>query len=320
MTPLIPEKGSFFRNRVLLYNNFLISKTAETFFRLASPTETLSFYAPMRHPKKRKSGTTSDKRLTSNAKSADKHILYERSVQNTESAIEVIEDVYKHERNGLPDTLREDFCGTAKLCADWVKTGPDRRALGVDMDRPTLDWAFSHNIEPLSPDEKNRVELVESDVLECGSAPFDVICAFNFSYWTFQKRAILKRYFEKVFACLEDDGLFLLDIYGGPDSQFVMEEETEHDDFTYVWDQAEVDAINNHTICHIHFRFEDGSELTEAFTYDWRIWSMPELRDILDEVGFKKVVAWWDCEDDVLRPKKQAENLISWVAYLAAWR
>ena len=75
-----------------------------------------------------------------------------------------------------------------------------------------------------------------------------------------------------------------------------------------------------HIICHIHFRFPDGSQLEEAFTYDWRIWSMPELRDILKEVGFKKIVAWWDCEDDIIRPRKEVENLVSWVAYLAAWK
>lgn len=270
----------------------------------------------MRHSKKKSSG----KRQKLTAKSADKHVLYERSVQNTESTIETIEDIYKHERNRLPVSLREDFCGTARLCADWVKTDSTRIAVGVDMDRPTLDWAKAHNISPLTLEEQARVTLVESDVLKCDNAAFDLVCAFNFSYWTFQKREILKAYFEKVLSCLSEDGLFLLDVYGGPDSQFVMEEETEHDDFVYVWDQAEVDPINNHTVCHIHFRFKDGSRLTEAFTYDWRIWSMPELRDILEEVGFKKVEAWWDCEDDVLRPKKRAENLISWVAYLAAWR
>jgi hypothetical protein len=99
-----------------------------------------------------------------------------------------------------------------------------------------------------------------------------------------------------------------------------MEEETEYDDYTYVWDQASFDPINNHIVCHIHFRFSDGSALEKAFTYDWRIWSIPELRDILEEVGFKNVVTWWDCDDDIIRPKTAVENLISWVAYLAAWR
>ena len=100
----------------------------------------------------------------------------------------------------------------------------------------------------------------------------------------------------------------------------MMEEETERDGFTYVWDQESVDPINNHIVCNIHYRFPDNSELTKAFVYDWRIWSIPELRDILEEIGFRKTTVWWDCEDDVLRPKEAVENLISWVAYLAAWK
>ena len=132
--------------------------------------------------------------------------------------------------------------------------------------------------------------------------------------------AILAKYFQDAYDSLDPGGLFLLDTYGGPDSQFVLEEETEHDGFTYVWDQDYVDPINNHIICHIHYRFPDKSEMAKAFTYDWRIWSIPELRDLLEEIGFNRVTVWWDCEDDILRPKKSVENLVSWVAYLAAWR
>jgi SAM-dependent methyltransferase len=259
-------------------------------------------------------------RATLTAETADKHILYENSVQNTEATIEVIESIYRHERRRLPRAFREDFCGTAKLCADWVCGHKGRKAVGVDIDPPTLKWAAEHNIAPLTGREKARVTLLESDVLDCDARDFDVVAAFNFSYWIFKERATLKRYFENVYSSLKGDGLFLLDIYGGPDSQFVMEEETDHGTFTYVWDQAEMDPINNHIVCRIHYRFKDGSEMHDAFTYDWRLWSMPELRDLLEEVGFKKIVAWWDCEDDLLRPKKSVENLISWVAYLAAWR
>ena len=216
--------------------------------------------------------------------------------------------------------LREDFSGTAKLCADWVVTHPKRTAVGVDIDRDTLAWAEANHLAALDEAARRRVTLVESDVLDCRKTGFDVILAFNFSYWIFRERAVLKEYFENAFRSVKRGGVFLLDIYGGPDSQFVMEEETEFDGFTYVWDQAYFDPINNHIICHIHFRFPDGSDIEKAFTYDWRIWSMPELRDLLEEVGFKKVEAWWDCEDDVIRPKKEVENLISWVSYLAAWK
>ena len=291
---------------------------AKGFFGVASVSSLPHSMRPMNRLKASMKKSAKAHVLT--ARTADKHFLYENSVQNTASAIETIDDIYRKERRRRPKSLREDFCGTAKLCADWVKEENTRMAVGVDFDAPTLDWAMTHNIAPLDTDAKSRVRLLRSDVLDCDEKGFDVICAFNFSYWTFQNRSILKRYFQNAFNCLNDDGLFLLDIYGGPDSQFVMEEETEHETFTYVWDQAKMDPINNHIVCHIHYRFKDGSEMTKAFTYDWRIWSMPELRDILEEIGFRKVIAWWDCEDDVFRPKKSTENLISWVAYLAAWR
>ncbi len=257
-------------------------------------------------------------RLT--ARTADPHILYERSVQCTESTIDLIDDVFKQAGKPPALRLREDFSGTSKLCADWVAGHPERTAVGVDIDAPTLAWAKAHNIAPLGEDEKRRVTLLESDVLDCRADGFDAILAFNFSYWVFHERAVLKRYFRNAFKSVKEGGVFLLDIYGGPDSQFVMEEETEYDDYTYVWDQTSFDPINNHIICQIHFRFPDGSRLEEAFTYDWRIWSMPELRDILEEVGFREVTAWWDCEDDITRPKDEVENLVSWVAYLAAWK
>jgi len=254
------------------------------------------------------------------ANTSDKHTLYENSVQCAETSFNIINKIYEYELNCKPKTLREDFCGTASLCAKWVQSSDEHRACGIDFDSDTLEWAKTHNIDPLEDDIKSRVELVEADVLNAKNLGYDVINAFNFSYWTFQKRDVLKSYFKSVIDSLNDNGLFLMDSYGGPDSQFVMEEERELDGFNYVWDQEYVDPINNNIICKIHYRFPDGSEIKDAFTYDWRIWSIPELKDILKEVGFKKVVIWWDCQDDELRPKEKVENLVSWISYIAAWK
>ncbi len=262
----------------------------------------------------------SKKKKVTMAETADRHVLYEKSVQCTESAIEIIDLIYESAKKTKPLRLREDFCGTAKLCVDWAHSRADRFAQGVDLDAPTLKWARANNLAPLSKEEKSRVLLTRSDVMDCTDGNFDVIAAFNFSYWVFHERETIKRYFKRAKECVKKGGLFLLDIYGGPDSQFVMEEEADHGDYTYVWDQDYMDPINNHIVCHIHFRFPDGSEMNKAFTYDWRLWSLPELRDILYEVGFKKVETWWDCEDDEIRLRKETENLISWVAYIAAWR
>ena len=253
------------------------------------------------------------------ASSADPLRLYEDSVQNTESSIELIDKVFKRERAELPMNLREDFCGTAKLCCDWVKSHQGRRAVGIDIDKVTIDWAQKNNVNNLGK-AASRVKLIEQNVLDRTPGPFDVIAAFNFSYWVFHSRDVLKAYFNAVMKSLEPGGLFIIDMHGGPDSQFILEEETEQDDFIYVWEQESFDPVNNRVKCHIHFRFFDGTEINRAFTYDWRIWTLPELRELLEEVGFTHVDTWWDDKDDVIRPRDSAENLISWIAYLAAWR
>jgi len=216
--------------------------------------------------------------------------------------------------------LREDFCGTALLCSHLVKSAPGRSAVGLVLDMDTLQWAGSNNLKPLGG-LRSQVQLMNCDVLS-PSAPkgFDVICAFNFSYCVFHTRKTLVEYFKKAKRGLSDNGVFLLDIHGGPDAQFEMEEVTTHENFDYVWQQGPFDPINNRTVNRIHFRFEDGSEIKNAFVYDWRVWSLTELKDVLADAGFEHVVVWWDGEDNRLVPSNQAVNYQSWLAYVAAWK
>jgi SAM-dependent methyltransferase len=255
------------------------------------------------------------------AATADPLDLYERSVQDTAITIGLIDEIYRAQHGRLALTLREDFCGTAVLCADWVISHPARAAVGLDIDRPTLEWARTHNV-PRAADADGRLRLIERDVLAgTTDETFDVVAALNFSYFTFHDRRTLVDYFRSVRTALDDGGFLLLDLHGGPDSQFKLEETTDYDEFDYVWEQEVFDPINNKAICHIHYRFPDGSELRNAFTYDWRVWSIPELRDALTEAGYSGVDVWWEGhEDDDPRPATSAENLEAWVAYLAAWR
>jgi len=253
------------------------------------------------------------------AMTADPHWLYEQAVQDADITVDVIETVFGGENDHDPITLREDFCGTAKLCAEWVESDPRRFAVGVDMDEATLAWAMDNNIAPLGEDAV-RVELRKQDVLDQRSGDFDVVAAFNFSYWVFHERKTLKQYFKNVLDQLPRGGLFILDLHGGPDAQFSLEESTEFDGFTYVWDQESFDPITHLTKCHIHFNFPDGSELSKAFTYDWRVWTIPEIRELLSEVGYRRTDVWWDNDDDGLVVTERAESLEAWIAYLAAWK
>ncbi len=254
------------------------------------------------------------------AATADPHLLYEESVQSSESTIQMIESVFDARGFSAPASLREDFCGTARLCVDWVASRPDRTALGLDIDSGVLRWAETNNLESLEQDAR-RVTLVKRDVLEGHRRRVDVTVALNFSYWVFHERQELVQYFKKVRQSLKKNGCLILNLHGGPDAQFQLEEITEFDGFDYVWEQGEFDAVNNRAKCYIHFRFDDGSSLEQAFIYDWRIWSLPELRDALTDAGFSRIDVWWeDEENDRLFRVTRQENTESWIANLAAWR
>ncbi len=231
------------------------------------------------------------------ARSADRHMLYEEAVQAPEDDVKFIKRAFKKHFGRLPRLLREDFCGTALLACRWVEQHKENRAFGVDLDPEPLAWGREHHVSKLTPDQSQRLELIESDALDAKVEAVDVTVAFNFSYFIFKQRAELLNYFKIARAGLRDEGIFIIDLYGGADAHTCMEERRDHDTFEYVWDQDLFDPITHHVINYIHFEFPDGSKLRKAFSYDWRLWTIPELRDLLDDAGFSSVTAYWEGTD-----------------------
>lgn len=256
------------------------------------------------------------------AKTADRHILYQLSVQEPSAEIDFIDRVYKLLYGKKADSLREDFCGTALLCAAWVQSKKERTATGIDIDPKVLAWGKEHNVAPLSDEEKSRLVLLRQDVRDTVRERHQVICAFNFSYWVFKTRDEMRGYFQKVRKGLTKDGVFLLDAYGGWESQETQVERTKKRGFTYVWDQHKFDPITHTIENHIHFEFPDGTKLYRAFSYYWRFWTLPELTELLTEAGFSDVRVFWDTSRneawDDYRPRKHAENQPGWLAYISA--
>ena len=255
---------------------------------------------------------------------ADRHELYEASVQSVSHEVEFLAGAFK-ELVGRPAlSLREDFCGTAAAACEWVRSGRRRTAVAVDFDPEVLAWGRDHHVAALKPRQRERVRLIEGDVRSADTGPSDITVAFNFSWWTFKTREALLGYFRRVHAALADDGLFVLDIYGGSDAYAEQEEETDYGLFTYVWDQHAFDPVSARYVCYIHFRFPDGSELPRAFRYDWRLWSLPELRELLAEAGFERSVVYWQGEDEDGEPSgdfsivERGEADPAWIAYVAA--
>ncbi len=260
------------------------------------------------------------KRLT--ARTADPFILYQESVQDVDTEIVFIRRVFRSNYGRLPSSLREDFCGTALLSCRWAGLHRRNTAVGIDMDRQTLEWGRRNNLTGLR--DPQQVKLIQGDVLKVRPPRVDVAAAFNFSYCVFKDRRLLTEYFRKVHRGLKDEGCFILDLYGGPEAIQELEEERREDGFTYVWDQDRYNPITAEILCHIHFRFRDGSELRTAYTYDWRLWTIPELREALLEAGFTKVDVYWEGIDedgegnDVYRKTMRGTADICWISYISA--
>ncbi|HAA35882.1 MAG TPA: SAM-dependent methyltransferase [Gammaproteobacteria bacterium] len=232
------------------------------------------------------------------ADQADRHILYERAVQCVESEIDMVDETFLKLRGRQARTLREDFCGTANTSCEWVRRRADNLAWGVDLDEEVLSWGEKHNLGRLAEDATGRIQLLHADVLNVDTPAMDVVLAMNFSYWIFHTRQALRDYFSRIRECLVDDGMLFLDFYGGYETMREMEEETDHDDFIYVWDQNRYNPITGDINCQIHFKFPDGSQIKQAFNYDWRLWTLPEVRELLDEAGFSRVLVHWEGTDE----------------------
>jgi SAM-dependent methyltransferase len=259
------------------------------------------------------------------AKTADKQVLYQLSVQDADFEVDLLTRVFKRLRGRKPLSMREDFCGTALFCAAWVKSDKTRSASGVDLDPKVLEWGVKHNLAPIEEPGK-RITLHQKNVLDDVPGRFDITVAFNFSYWCFKTRETLRSYFEKVRSSLVKDGLFFLDAYGGYESHEPDLEEPRKVEggFTYIWHQDKVDPINNGLLNHIHFHFQDGTKMRKAFSYDWRFWSLQELKELLLEAGFSEVEVYWEDADEdgngngVYRPRRVVQNEAGWIAYLVA--
>ena len=260
----------------------------------------------------------------SQAAQADRHLLYQNSVQDAPVDAAFLDDEFRRRRNRRPHSLREDFCGTAALSCEFVARHRENTAIGVDLDPDPLAWGREHNLGRLGRSEKGRVELVESDVLEVREPKVDLIAALNFSYWIFDTRDALRRYFEQTRAALAPDGLLFLDAYGGSDCHEEKEYAREEDGFDFIWDQVSFDPISGHMRCAIHYDFPDGSRMRNAFRYSWRFWSLPELRELLAEAGFSKTAVLWEGADEEGDGNGEFEEVTegsadeTWIAYLVS--
>ncbi len=272
----------------------------------------------------------------------DLHHLYEAAVQDVGADLDFAARVFKNKRKRPARDLREDFCGTAALACEWVRRSSKHRAWGVDIDQPTLDWGREHNIPYISSrrsktkadgDKAGKIELICGDVMTAKTPPVDLAMALNFSYCIFKTRDLLRAYFKTVRKSLKKDGLFIMDLYGGTESietkleprdveKFTAKDGTKVPKFEYIWDQDVYNVIDHHVVNYIHFNVPRFGKIKKAFTYDWRLWTLPELQELLIEAGFQSAEVYlhgWDKDgesDETYRRRKVYENSLGWVAYI----
>jgi SAM-dependent methyltransferase len=261
----------------------------------------------------------------------DRHVLYEAAVQDVDFDLAFFQRIYRQLRGGTFRLLREDFCGTARLSCEWVRRRQERRAWAVDLSGSTLAWTRQHHLHFLGP-AAERVTLLHSDVRSSKAPLVDLVVALNCSYWVFHSRAEVVDYFSHVRRGLRRDGLFIVDSFGGEgcmralvESRRIRGRRTYAGErigpFTYTWEHKSFNPVDHHLLAYIHFAPDGHPKIRRAFTYDWRLWTLPEIREMLLEAGFRDAVVYvqgWDSVRNqplsVWQRRHRFENQETWLA------
>lgn len=256
------------------------------------------------------------------AKDFDKYDYYIQSVQSPDTDAEFFDDTYKELKGNKAESFREDFCGTYILSQEWVKRAPNHVAYGVDLDPEPIEYGHKLAEKSLSWEQRERLRILNKNVFDSDLPKADIVSASNFSYFLFKKREELKKYFQNSYEAVNDNGIFVVDMFGGSQSYEANEEETEHDGFSYYWDQDNWDPVNNFAQFYIHFKRDGEKKREKVFSYDWRVWTIPEVREVMYEVGFKNVHVYWEGTDDDgegdgnFSRVEVGEDCESWISYI----
>jgi SAM-dependent methyltransferase len=276
--------------------------------------------------------------------------LYRWAVQDPETHAVVLCIMYERLRPGRqPVILREDFAGTSAESVAWVALRRGRRAFAVDLDGPTLEWAQRRATRLLGT-RASEVRFVRADVRAVGPPDVpaaDVISVLNFSILYQRDPEELRSYLRQTIHGLAPGGILVLNLFGG--AAAIRPGTTRHwvtpkprlpseppvPAFEYVWEVRSYDCASDRLDCRIHFAVpssaapEQMHEVRDAFSYDWRLWSVHELVEACAQAGFSDVQVWrhtYDSsrgKDGVFLGCVEPESLRAqetWTAYIVACR
>ncbi|KAK1435077.1 hypothetical protein QVD17_00837 [Tagetes erecta] len=276
-----------------------------------------------------------------------KFSLYQQSVQSPKGDISYLQMFFLTYVGGrAPLHLQEDFCGTALLSTEWLRSDSRRTAIGLDLDVEALDWCMENNVNKIGADLSSRIFLYHGNVLQpqeaklvksnvqnvmrnitleenenenededvseyvTSSEPLpsrDIVCAFNYSCCCLHTRHELVSYFKNALQALsKKGGIFVMDLYGGTSSECELKMQRKFPNFTYTWEQAGFDIVQRKTRISLHYTLQkhQKKKLRHAFSYSWRLWSLPEIKDCMEEAGFRSVHFW-------IRQMPDSENIKS---------
>lgn len=253
----------------------------------------------------------------------DKYDLYLNAVQSPEGDVQFYHARYKEifgtPKNGL--TLREDFCGGGAISCEWVKLDKKNTSCGLDLDDEPMNYGRKNYIANLTAEQQKRITLIKKNVLERGLPQANIVVAVNFSYFIFKDRKTLTDYFKNVYKSVKSKGLFLVDIFGGTACTDKAMDRNPCKGFVYYWEQKDFDPVSNYANFGIHFRYK-GKMYKNVFSYDWRMWSIPEIKEIMLEAGFDDVAIYWEGSkrdgsgNGIFTRVTEGEPCLSWIAYI----
>ena len=264
--------------------------------------------------------------------------LYRWAVQDPRTQVTFLTLIYHHGAGRWPRRLREDFAGNAADAVDWLALGGER-AIAVDIDGRALRWG-THRARRILGPRAGRLQVVEADVRTVGPPrvpKVDVVAAVNFSALVLRHRQDMLDYLRRVRGGLRAGGVFVMNVFGGPlrmrpwvrrraiRRKALYAIEPPPPPFEYVWEQRHFDPLTARLDCRLHFVLREGGRkrtLRDAFRYDCRLWTVPELRDLLHEAGFRKTEVWQHRNrgrSGVFEPTARLEGR-DWVAYVVGRR
>lgn len=265
-------------------------------------------------------GVRKKKRETGEREPAlDRFDLYELAVTSPLPLARFLKAV--HGRR--PRVLGEDFSGSGALSRAWVEIDSRNQAILVDRDREALSRTGSHP----------RLKKLRSDVMRANER-CDILACTNFPICYWHTRPELIAYLRHARSRLNRRGVFIADLYGGSDAftpGTTMQKLRRPDGkpLWYTWEQREADPISGRVLNALHFRTPGPrgrmQAFKNAFTYDWRLWSIPELTEAMHDAGFGNIDVYDSLGDAVdqhgdLHVRPAAELDDPFVVYIVARR